>query len=187
MFQTPSWCPGVTYIRKADVIVASVQTAATCRLPSQCRSLPSASGIHPVRQCAIPTRSRKGIGGCIVSSWRIGRAMTVRLGQKASAFWGAPPPSCAQVSGSVPFGWCLGHGIYFSHSDNGAMAEIILVPLLVCFRLLGRSRPTRSVGRAWCRRTAVCPLDGHRIEKEGDSVATSLQFVLLSCLCHLDR
>ena len=104
--------------------------------------------------------------------------MTVRLGQKASAFWGAPPPSCAQVSGSVPFGWCLGHGVYFSHSDIGAMAEIILVPLLMCFRLLGRSRPTQSVGRAWCRRTAVCPLDGHRIEKEGDSVATSLYFCL---------
>lgn len=151
-------------------------------------SKPSVRLRHPSRpSMRHPDTITQGKRGCIVSSWRIGRAMTVRPGQKASAFRGAPPPSCAQVSGSVPFGWCLGHEVYFSHSDIGAMAEIIPVPLLMCFSLLGRSRPTRSVGRAWCRRTAVCPLDGHRIEKEGDSVATSLQFVLLSCLCHLDR
>ena len=55
---------------------------------------------------------------------------------------GALPPSCVQVSGNAPFGWRSGHGDYYSHSDNGAMAEIIPVPLLACFRLLGRSRPT---------------------------------------------
>ena len=79
--------------------------------------------------------------------------------------WGVSPPSCAQVSGNMPFSLCHGHRVGFSHSDRGAMAETNPVPLLMSCQFLWLSLHPDLVKCLRCR-TAVVPLSGHRIEKE---------------------
>ena len=87
-----------------------------------------------------------------------------KVGTECFCVWGVSPPSCAQVSGNMPFSLCYGHRVGFSHSDRGAMAETNPVPLLMSCRFFWLSLHPDLVKCLRCR-TAVDPLDGRRIEE----------------------
>ena len=109
-----------------------------------------------------------------------------KVGTECFCVWGVSPPSCAQVSGNMPFSLCYGHRVGFRHSDRGAMAETNPVPLLMSCRFFWLSLHPDLVKCLRCR-TAVDPLDGHQIEKgEMTPLATSLQSTTSSCLSHQD-
>ena len=135
------------------------------RLLSWSRSIPSASGIFPVRQCSIAETMTRGKRGLLVSVLLHRMGNDGKVGTECFCVWGVSPPSCAQVSGNMPFSLCHGHRVGFRHSDCGAMAETNPVPFLMSCRFFF-CHFTPTWWSAWCCRTAVDPLDGHRIEKE---------------------
>ena len=57
-----------------------------------------------------------------------------KAGTECFCVWGVLPPSCAQMSGNMPFSLCHGHRVGFRHSDRGAMAETNPVPFLMSCR-----------------------------------------------------
>lgn len=82
-----------------------------------------------------------------------------KVGTECFCVWGVSPPSCAQVSGNMPFSLCHGHRVGFRHSDRGAMAETNPVPFLMSCRFFFVTSPRLGevpdvAGQRWIRWTA---------------------------------